>query len=43
MAPPIEEKTAPVQPVKETATEAVPTKAVEIQAVRKPQKLKNAT
>ena len=27
MAPPIEEKTTPVQPVKETATEAVPTKS----------------
>ena len=34
MAPPIEEKTTPVQPVKETATEAVPTEAVEIQAVQ---------
>ena len=27
---------APVQPVKETATEAVPTEAVEIQAVQTP-------
>ena len=34
MAPPIEEEMAPVQPVKETATEAVPTEAVEIQAVQ---------
>ena len=34
MAPPTEEKMAPVQPVKETATEAVPTEAVEIQAVQ---------
>ena len=33
-APHIEEKTTPVQPVKETATEAVPTEAVEIQAVQ---------
>ena len=34
MAPPIEEKTTPVQPVKDMATEAVPTEAVEIQAVQ---------
>ena len=34
MTPPIEEETVPVQPVKETATEAVPTEAVEIQAVQ---------
>ena len=34
MAPPIEQKMIPVQPVKETATEAVPTEAVEIQAVQ---------
>ena len=33
-APPIEEKLTPVQPVKETATEAVPTEVVEIQAVQ---------
>ena len=33
-APPIEEKTTPVQQVKEMATEAVPTEAVEIQAVQ---------
>ena len=33
-APPIEEKMTPVQPVKDTATEAVPTEAVEIQAVQ---------
>ena len=32
--PPIQEETAPVQPVKETATGAVPTEAVEIQAVQ---------
>ena len=36
MAPPIEKKMTPVQPVKETATEAVPTEAVEIQAVQTP-------
>ena len=35
-APPIEKKMTPVQPVKETATEAVPTEAVEIQAVQTP-------
>ena len=35
-APPMEEETAPVQPVKETATETVPTEAVEIQAVQTP-------
>ena len=34
MAPLIEEIMTPVQPVKETATEAVPTEAVEIQAVQ---------
>ena len=34
MAPPIEKKMTPVQPVKETATEAAPTEAVEIQAVQ---------
>ena len=34
MAPPIDEKTTPVQPVQETATETVTTKAVEIQAVQ---------
>ena len=34
MAPPIEEKTTPVQPVKDMATEAVPTEAVEIQAMQ---------
>ena len=33
MASPIEDEMAPVQPVQETATEAVPTEAVEIQAV----------
>ena len=33
-APPIEEEMAPVQPVEETATEFVPTEAVEIQAVQ---------
>ena len=32
----MEEETAPVQPVKETATETVPTEAVEIQAVQTP-------
>ena len=36
MAPPIEKKTTPVQPVKEAATETVPTEAVEIQAVQTP-------
>ena len=35
-APPMEEEMAPVQPVEETATETVPTKAVEIQAVQTP-------
>ena len=34
MAPPIEEKTTPVQPLKEMATEAVSTEGVEIQAVQ---------
>ena len=36
MAPPIEEEMAPVQPVEETATETVPTEAVEIRAVQTP-------
>ena len=36
MAPPMEEETAPVQPVEEIATETVPTEAVEIQAVQTP-------
>ena len=35
-APPMEEETAPVQPVEETAVETVPTEAVEIQAVQTP-------
>ena len=35
-APPMEEETAPVQPVEETATETVPREAVEIQAVQTP-------
>ena len=35
-APPIEKKMTPVQPVKEAATEAVPTEAVEIQVVETP-------
>ena len=34
--PPMEEEMAPVQPVEETATETVPTEAVEIQAVQIP-------
>ena len=34
--PPMEEDTAPVQPVKETASKTVPTEAVEIQAVQPP-------
>ena len=33
-APPMEEETAPVQPIEETTTETVPTEAVEIQAVQ---------
>ena len=32
----MEEEVAPVQPVEETATETVPTEAVEIQAVHTP-------
>ena len=35
-APPMEEETAPVQPVEETATETIPTEAVEIQAMQIP-------
>ena len=35
-APPMEEEMAPVQLVEETATESVPTEAVEIQAVQTP-------
>ena len=32
----MEEETAPVQPVEETATETVPTEAAEVQAVQTP-------